>query len=148
MSVKFNWGHGILIFFGIFLSLAAVFIVFAFRHKNDLVTNNYYEKGANYSEQMAIDKRSVVFKDSIVILRQEQHIVFNFSPYLLSNSDTLSVHFFRPSDKKLDYHMQLPLTDSVFSLDKNILATGRYEVKMQWQMQGESYFLKKDLQVK
>ncbi len=148
MRVKFNWGHGILIFFSIFLSLAAVFIVFAFKHKNDLVTKNYYEKGANYTEQMAIDARSVVFKDSIGILRQEENIVFHFSPYLISNSDTLTVHFFRPSDKNLDYHMQIPLSDTILSIDKNILARGRYQVKMEWQMQGESYYLKKDLQVK
>jgi hypothetical protein len=146
--MKLNWGHGIVIFFGIFLTLAAVFIVFAFRHKNDLVTKNYYEKGANYSEQMAIDKRSVLFKDSITVKRTATEIVFHFKPSLINPADSMHIHFFRPSDKALDYYVDIALDTIVVNLDKSIFAQGRYEVKMNWTMGGEAYYLKKDLQIK
>jgi hypothetical protein len=146
--MKFNWGHGIVVFFAIFFSFAAVFLVFAFRHKNDLVVKDYYERGANYTEQMTIDKRSLTYQDSIQMKRQTASVLFTFSETILMNGGTLNVHFFRPSNKALDYHIAIPLNQESYDLDTKVLAHGRYEVKLNWSMNGEAYFLKKDINIK
>ena len=48
--MKINWGTAIVLFLAVFFCLMAVFVTFALRQNNDLVTDDYYEKGANYSQ--------------------------------------------------------------------------------------------------
>lgn len=146
--MKFNWGHGILVFFAIFFTLAAIFLVFAFGRHNDLETQDYYEKGANYSLQMEIDKRSARYSDSVWIVRGNGVLAFNVCEEIKNSSDSLMVHFYRPSNEALDYHTKLAIDSTIIDFDSSVLAHGRYEVKMNWQMDGSAYYLKKDLQVK
>ena len=40
-------------------------MVFSFRQNIDLVERDYYDKGANYTEQIEINKRSEIYQDSI-----------------------------------------------------------------------------------
>jgi hypothetical protein len=65
--MKLHWGNSIVLFFIGFLSLGAFFIVFSLKQNNDLTDENYYEKGAGYSKHIEINKRSVVFNDSVTI---------------------------------------------------------------------------------
>ena len=55
--MKFNWGTGILVFLILFLSASAVFIFFAMRQDVNLVHEDYYEQGVDYSAQMDIGPR-------------------------------------------------------------------------------------------
>ena len=76
--MKFNWGTGILIFLILFLSASAVFIVFAMRQDVNLVHQDYYEKGVDYTEQMNVNARSKPIADKIELLVLENFIQFNF----------------------------------------------------------------------
>jgi hypothetical protein len=146
--MKLHWGNAIVIFFALFLSLAAFFIVFSFRQNNDLEDDDYYEKGAGYSNQIEINNRSVVFNDSITITPLENSINFNFCQTILNNSGAVQVHFYRPSAKEFDYNISLNTGDSVFAIEKSKLLEGRYIVKLSWIMDNLTYAFEKDLMVK
>ena len=51
--MKFNWGTGIFTFIIIFLLLCVAFIIFAVRQGVNLVHDDYYEKGVDYSEDQS-----------------------------------------------------------------------------------------------
>jgi len=146
--MKLHWGNAIVIFFALFLSLAAVFIVFSLRQNNDLEDEDYYERGADYSQQIEINNRSVVYKDSIDITANENSINFNFCKTILTSSQEVKVHFYRPSAKEFDFTTTFNTSDSVYSIEKSNLVEGRYIVKINWTMAGQSYDFSKEFMVK
>lgn len=141
--MKINWGTSIVIFFVLFLSLATAFIIFSFQHKNDLVTDDYYQQGANYDVQMQIDKRSMRYKDSIVVENQGNTISIRTSDAMAQRSEQMSVWFYSPSNKKNDF--SLVISSNPMVVDKKQLVHGRYIVKLRWMMDGEQYMLSQDL---
>lgn len=142
--MKLNWGQSIFIFLIGFLLLAIVFIVFSLRQNNDLVTNDYYEKGADYTSQMEITGRSAVYADSIQLLSDQHHLIARFSKTINQMTDSVAIYFYRPSDKKLDYQFRETLRSDSIILGKEHLANGRYQVRFQWSADGKNYLIEKN----
>jgi len=142
--MKLNWGQGIFLFFVVFISLGISFVVFSLRQNNDLVTDDYYEKGADYSRQMEINSRSAVYIDSIQLVNQNGKIIARFSKSIDLMADTMQVYFFRPSDKRLDYTFQSLLKSDSLMIEKNNLQKGRFKVKFQWNGLLKSYMVEKE----
>lgn len=143
--MKLNWGKAIVIFFIIFLSLAATFIVFSFRQNNDLVESDYYEKGAAYSKQIEINERSAIYIDSVQILNSHENIDLFFCKSISSNTSVISVFFYRPSEKKDDYTISIDPKQDECSIEKSHLKKGRYIVKLSWVMDSMDYGLEKNV---
>jgi len=142
--MKLNWGQSIVLFFAIFLSLAIGFIICSLRQNNDLVAENYYEKGADYTHQMEINSRSAVYADSIQLLNQNSQLVARFSKSIDQMTDTMHIYFFRPSDKRFDFEFAALLNSDSLAIDKSKLEKGRYKVKFQWFQSRISYQVEKE----
>jgi len=142
--MKLNWGQSIFLFFVIFISLAIGFIIFSLRQNNDLETENYYEKGADYTHQMEINSRSAVYYDSIQLMNQNSKLVARFSKSIDQMADTMHISFFRPSDKRFDYEFAAVLSSDSMAIDKSKLVKGRYKVKFQWFQARLSYLVEKE----
>ena len=136
--MKFNWGHGILIFILLFLAVITAFVVFALFQSQDLVSEDYYDKGADYSNQVAINQRSEIYRDSIKIINEDGEIYVKLSKTLAASGDTLRMYFYRPSDKKQDFSMNCLMSDLV-SLPADRFRPGHYEVKLSWTRGGDIF---------
>ncbi|MFZ4401289.1 MAG: FixH family protein [Bacteroidales bacterium] len=145
--MKFNWGHGILLFMILFLLLSIAFIIFSLNQSEDLVSDDYYEQGAGYSKQIEINKRSSVYIDSINVNPINSGIIINLCKSLASSGDTLYIHFYRPSDKKADLKIKSLMSDEI-SIPSTELKSGRFLVKMSWNHAGNSYNIQKDILLK
>ena len=130
--MKFHWGKGILVFFIFFLSLCAVFIVFSLRQHHDLVIDDYYEQGADYSTQMDVIHRSKLFTDSVEIKQEDQLIKFFLSNSIVMESDSIEIYFYRSSDKSMDVSFKHELVSSPIELNAQLFQHGRYIVKVAW----------------
>jgi len=142
--MKLNWGQSIVLFFVIFVSLGIGFIIFSLRQNNDLVTENYYEKGADYTHQMEINSRSAVYNDSIQLMNKESKLVARFSKSIDQMTDSMHINFFRPSDKRFDYEVASLLNSDSISIDKSKLVKGRYKVEFKWQQGHLRYLVVKE----
>ena len=145
--MKLNWGQSIFLFLLLFLTLLAIFVVFALRQNNDLVTNDYYEKGADYTHQMEINSRSAMYADSIHILNENHYLLTRFSKSMRQLVDTVEIYFYRPSDKKLDFKYTLKLNSDSVIVKKDHLVSGRYKVKFLWIYSQKSYQVEKDFYI-
>lgn len=142
--MRLNWGYSIILFLVIFFSLMIGFVIFSFRQTTDLVTEDYYEKGASYSGQMEINERSSIYKDSIHFSDLKNGVSVRFAKTISQMTDTMHLYFYRPSDKRSDYRINfLMQTDSV-SIDKKHLITGRYIVKFQWNSGAKNFEIEKE----
>ena len=147
MRLKFNWGTGIFIFIIIFLSLAITFIIFSLQFDTNLVHEDYYEKGVNYTEQIEIIKRSIKYSNKINIDEDEKEITISTEDFQLQKINKWNIHFFRPSDKKKDYKIVSDGNLNKIVIVKDSLSYGRYIVKISWEMNNEKYLVEKECTV-
>lgn len=153
---KINWGTAIVIFFAIFLSLAAIFIVFAIRQNNDLVADDYYEQGAHYSETIEVKKRSLQYYDSITVSQNNSLILIEFAKTLVPNLDSLSIQFYCPSKKENDILFtnfnsiknidSLHLTSLTFPITD--FEKTYYSIKITWKQDNLKYEIDKEIIIK
>ncbi len=146
--MKFHWGNAIVGFFIIFLSLCGVFIVFSLRQNNDLVTEDYYQKGAGYSSQIEINQRSAVYQDSIKITDDKGMLHFELAKSILQQADSLDIFFFRSSDKSEDLQIVFELTQDPIEVNQGALIHGRYNIRMRWRMNDELYEITKPIDIR
>ena len=86
--MKLNWGHGILIFIILFLVLIGSFVIFALYQSQDLESDDYYDKGAGYSNQIEVNKRSDLYKDSITMTSSQPGAQIALCKSLASSGDS------------------------------------------------------------
>ncbi len=145
-KTKFNWGHGILIFLVIFVSLSVVFIIFSLNQNQDLVSDDYYDQGADFSKQIKINQNSTYYNDSIQIIKQGTGIQLKLCKTLASSGDSLFLYFYRPSDKRSDRKLKMLMSEES-NLPTLGMESGRYLVKMSWSHKGEWFNINKDLTI-
>ncbi|MCK9640084.1 MAG: FixH family protein [Prolixibacteraceae bacterium] len=147
MKVKLNWGTGLIIFFLIFFIWVFSFVFFAMRQNNDLVSDDYYQKGATYSAQILINQRSLAYLDSIRISIMGHQVQIELSKGLVKSADSLQLYFFRSSDKTKDLRLGFKAAESPFLIDKTKLLHGRYQVFLSWSLKNEKFSVVKVLDV-
>jgi hypothetical protein len=145
--MKFNWGHGIFIFMTIFVILSIIFIIFSLNQSQDLVSDDYYDKGADYSQQIEINKRSDIYQDSVSVNVNIASLVVDLCQSMKNSGDTLLLHFYRPSDKKSDIKLKFPMSGNI-NIPLSNFIHGRYEVKISWYHLGSLYNIKNDIIIK
>ncbi|MCK9414677.1 MAG: FixH family protein [Prolixibacteraceae bacterium] len=143
MKVKLNWGNGLIIFFLIFFIWVFSFVFFAMRQNNDLVSDDYYQKGAKYTDQIHINQRSLTYQDSIQITTAGNQVQIELAKGLVKSAGSVQVYFFRSSDKTKDLRLNFKSAESPFLIDKTQLMHGRYQVYLTWSLKKENYSITK-----
>lgn len=147
MKFKLNWGTGLIVFFVIFFIWVFSFVFFAMRQNNDLVSEDYYQQGAKYTDQININKRSAPYKDSLQICFTGNQIQIGLCKSIVTKGDTIQLYFYRSSDKAKDLQLTIKNADSPLLIDKNKLSHGRYQVFVSWYEKGEKFIVKKVVDV-
>ncbi|MFA6262350.1 MAG: FixH family protein [Bacteroidia bacterium] len=122
---KLNWGYRLMIFTVIFMVFIISMVTFMLRQDIQLVDSDYYEKGIAYQKE--IDES----KNADKLLRIDYNGGDDASLQLESllpgyNMIPVSIHFYRPSDKSLDFIDQVFISTgekmhySVSKLEKGI----------------------------
>lgn len=136
--MKFNWGTGIALVYGLF-ALSMVGAVFASqRYKPRLVQKNYYELDLNY--QARLDK-----KQNAASLAEPPQVRFQ------AQTGTISIQF--PAEMQAVgtaklYRSATVQDDLIVKIEeKNMLeipaqnlASGRWHVELDWESGGKAYF--------
>ena len=148
MKIKFNWGTGIFIFIMIFLTLAISFIIFSLQFDANLVHDDYYEKGVNYSNQIEIKKRSAEYFNNIKISENQDYIIVSFENFKTRKIENCLIHFFRHTDKKKDFKSKPNKSFDEILIAKDKLSLGRYIIKISWEMDNQQYLVEKEYSIK
>lgn len=139
--MKFNWGTGIAIFYVSFMAIMISFVVKSRTYDHSLVVDNYYEEDLQY--QTHYDKliNSQFAENSFEFKQSKNQIELSF-PNQLSGTEG-SLHFYRPSDSRLDFELPLKLnTENRMIVTTEKMQPGRWQMKCNWQV-GEKEFYKK-----
>ncbi len=143
--MKLNWGNSIFLFILLFLTLCTIAIVFSLRQNQDLVTENYYNEGADYTTKLTVIKRSEIYFDSIQLMQRSDIIVIRLSEGLRTDDANMNLWFYRPSGKNSDLKAQYPIISDSVTVQRENLIRGRYILKISWINEGLDYTIEKDI---
>lgn len=148
--MKINWGTGIVIAFGLFMTFILYFVFEVqsnSKYDNDLVVEEYYKHDTRFQEEMARiqNAHDLQQRPSIKYIGNGVQIVF---PAKFEQSKvTGNVLLYRPSNKKFDFNTQITLQNSSLLIPQNKLVKGRWDVNMEWQYDGVKYLSKEVIYV-
>ena len=149
--MKINWGVGIVIAFGLFITFILYFVVMVqsdSKYDNDLVVEEYYKHDAKFGDEMARiqNAEDLAQKPTINVVSNGVEIVF--PKIFVAKNIKGKVSLYRPSNKKLDFQIPISLSDATTLLIPiKSLVGGRWGVNMEWQYDGKSYLSKETIYI-
>ncbi|WP_308993009.1 FixH family protein [Mariniflexile litorale] len=146
--MKFNWGTGIVLAFIGFISFIMYFVITMNvddRFEHELVTEDYYAEELDY--QHAIDKLNNASKleENIRYEKTAEGLMIKFPKAMDIKKITGNVFLYRPSNKQLDFETTVSLSESYLLIPDKRLVDGRWNIKIDWQYNGNSYLFKESI---
>jgi nitrogen fixation protein FixH len=151
MKIKFNWGTGIVIAFGLFMTFILYFVVEVqsnSKYDNDLVVEEYYKHDARFGEEMqrSQNAQNLAQKPTIVLTSEGAEI--RFPATFVPNKIKGIVSLYRPSNKKFDFEIPISISESTLLIPKKSLIDGRWDINMEWQYEGKAYLTKEIIYIR
>ncbi len=148
--MKINWGTGIVIAFGLFMTFILYFVFEVqsnSKYDNDLVVEEYYKHDTHFQEEMARIQNAHDLQHKPSIKYTENGVAVIFPAGFESDKVKGNIQLYRPSNKKFDFNTQIALNNSELIIPQKKLLKGRWDVNMEWQYEGKKYLTKEVIYV-
>lgn len=146
--MKFNWGTGIVLAFIGFISFILYFVIAMSTNKkieSDLVTENYYGQELQFESELIKQRNAQALKQNISWKHMPEGLVISFPSDMDPADITGTVFLYRPSNKQLDFESSISLSENNLLIPDKRLLDGRWNIKVDWEYQGNTYVYKKDI---
>ncbi|MFZ7115199.1 MAG: FixH family protein [Bacteroidota bacterium] len=141
MKIKFNWGFGIVVFIGLFMTFILSLVYKCSQHEVDLVASNYYDLEIQYQNQINKMNNSAGLDQQVMISSTADQVVFQFPEKFKDSKLEGSITFFKPDNSSFDFQVPLQvnpdLSQTISSLD---MASGRWNVKVSYKDGQKEYY--------
>lgn len=141
MISKFNWGHGITLFYIIFVGTVVFVLIASTKIDHSLVLDDYYSLDLDYQnrynkiQNAQSDKKiNVQYNQSA----QEIHIQTQSEA-----SITGQVNFYKASDKSLDFSKMMSAQNTI--IDTKNLVSGKWTIKIDCTLDETDYYLESEI---
>ncbi|MFT6000703.1 MAG: hypothetical protein ACI81P_003166 [Neolewinella sp.] len=138
--MKFNWGHGIAVFYSFFVLTLIVVVVKSRTFDNSLVTEEYYARDINYQQEYDRRQNSEDLAQSVRLekVADNYRIIF---PDALAPSTKGTLLFYRPSSKLHDRLVKIVVDEAGgMNLSLTGLEPGFYRAILEWSAEGKDYW--------
>jgi nitrogen fixation protein FixH len=140
------WPYAIIAVFVLFAGYIGYMVQQAMRTTVDLVSPDYYQQELAYQQRMESVARTAALP-APVQLRYEaaaQRLTLQLPPTMAGQTVQGQLHFFRPSNQKLDFTLPLQNgTHQQFNTAK--MPPGYWRVRLDFTAGGQAYFVEKEL---
>jgi hypothetical protein len=144
--MKINWGLSIIFSFIIFASGIILLVTISLSRDVELVNNNYYEQEIKYQERIDILKNSGDIRSKVELKQTENEIIINFSKYEDYKNLKGEINFYRASDSKKDFQIELkPDENGVQKVSVRDIIKGSWKVRFSVTSEDNKYFFEKEL---
>ena len=146
--MKISWGHALVIFFVLYISMLVGFVIKSTTVDHSLVVENYYDHDIAYQAKLdKITNRNLLDTDlRIQYMAAENNLALDFGPR--SSVKKVEVQMYRASNKDLDFTKALAISDEkVYDLSLPEMLPGLWKVRVNWDDKDRSYFKEQDLYI-
>ncbi|RYZ93582.1 MAG: nitrogen fixation protein FixH [Sphingobacteriaceae bacterium] len=136
-----NWGKGLIIGMGIFMLFIVAMVISMFNQPVDDYDKQYYEKGLAYDSTYNKEKQVITDNAKPVL-----SIAGNNLKVVFAAPAKVQLHFNRPSDRKMDVIFTMETNkDNSINIPLNGLATGQWQVTIDWESNKKQYLYKQEI---
>lgn len=141
MKLKFNWGTGIVIFIGLFMTFMITLVYKCTEQTVDLVSADYYDKEIQFQKQINRINNSAALESQIVVTAENGAVNVQF-PELFKGIKLLgNITFFKPDNASHDFEIPINLDGELLqSIPSAKLASGRWNVKVNYNDGDKEYY--------
>jgi len=146
--MKINWGTGIVIAFGLFITFILYFVFKVqsdSQYDNELVVEEYYKQELKFENQMKKEQNASDMTDKIIINTSAEGITITFPSDLDLTKVIGKVSLYRPSNQKLDFEVPISLSGPHLLIPKSNLVDGRWDISLDWTYDGREFLNKKTI---
>lgn len=139
--MKFNWGHGIALFYLLFAGVMIFFVVKSTTHDHSLVVENYYEEDLKYQQHYEKLANSQNLEQDVTISHDPatDYISFRFPKEKGTVAGTIL--FYRPSDETKDFKIEIQLDQNFEqTLPVSQLSPGLWKLQVDWEAGGVPFY--------
>lgn len=148
MKIKISWPTGIvlaLVAFMIFILSFVYKVMFLPEYDHHLVSEEYYKDELNYQQEINKENKGVALKDNIKITKDSLGLTIIFPKEFDPSKITGLISFLRLSNDKIDFNIPIELASNQILISKDKLVAGRWDVKIDWSVNGADYLYKEKL---
>jgi len=138
---QFNWGHGIFIFYVLFVGILVTAVIASTKVDRSLVLDDYYSLDLAY--QSRYDEIENGLKDnsiSIDYIASEDQVVIQSE-----NPIEGQVTFYRPSNKSLDFSQSIGINSTTINTEK--MEAGFWIIKLRYTLNNKDYYKEQKLYI-
>jgi hypothetical protein len=135
-----NWGKGIIVALSLFVGFILFLVITLMRQDVDLVSEDYYKQEIDYEARIQKEQNGLNSAAKIKIVNQKSFIIIQL-PDSIDLTNVL-VNLKRPNDEKLDKSFKIEGTKT-FMLPKASLEKGKYDLTIEYTINGEECLMKK-----
>lgn len=140
-----NWGTGVVIAMISFIVFILTFVyrsVVVDEYQHELVSEDYYKDELLYQEEIDKMTKARELGVDLSIARTADGLVLTFPAEFDAKDISGTIRLQRPSNKKLDYELEIDLVDNVLLIPDEHLVSGKYQVIVDWKHDSSEYLFK------
>jgi nitrogen fixation protein FixH len=148
-----NWGHGIALFYGLFMAGILSLVYLSSQENIDLVTKDYYQEEIRYQQRINEIQNAqqkpieVVLENQTLTLTFPQNTAEQGAAVAQSSSRSGKIVFFRPSDAKHDFEVAIAEKGEQQVISTAKMEKGLWRAKIYWQQAGQSFYQEQTLTI-
>ena len=145
MKIKINWGTGIVIAIVLFMAFILSFVyktLFIDKYEHHLVSEEYYKEELHFQEEIDKINNAKNLSENISLSNTNEGIIIQFPSDKDYNKIKGKVKFLKRSNDKLDFEKNIDLKSYYMVIADSVLVSGKWEIKIDWEYEGEKYLLK------
>lgn len=144
------WPYAIVAVFVLFAIYIGSMVYQAMQSDVNLVSADYYQQELAHQQRMDAVARTAALPTPVQVHHDaaSRRLTLELPAALAGPAVRGQVHFFRPSDKTLDFTLPLqPATDRRQVVNTSKMATGLWRVQLDFTAAGQAYFVEQDLTI-
>ena len=149
-SKRSIWPYAIIATFVLFAAYIGSMVYQAMRSDVDLVSADYYKQELVHQQRMEAVARTAALPTPVQLRHEiaRRRLTLALPATLMGQAVQGRIHFFRPSDKALDFSLPLqPATDQRQAINTSQMAPGLWRVQLDFTAGGQAYFFEQDLTI-
>lgn len=146
--MKINWGTGVIIGFGCFMTfiLSFVFLVQSdSKYDNELVADDYYKQESKVQSDIESQTLSNALKTKLKIEKTAEGLQIIFPSDIDYKKINGTISLYRPSNQKLDFETKISLSNPIMLIPNHKLVGGLWEISINWKVDEIAYLNKETI---
>ncbi|MCB2406989.1 FixH family protein [Hymenobacter lucidus] len=141
------WPYAIILTFVLFAGYIGYMVQQAMRTSVDLVSPDYYQQELRYQQRMETVARTAALPAPVQLEHDaaRRHLTLQLPAALASQAVQGQLHFFRPSDQKLDFTLPLQPVNGMQQINTAQMQAGYWRVRLDFTAGGQAYFVERNI---